>query len=111
MKTKNKKFKENIPYRLQRLKFLADKYGWKMLCETPKILVFESFHNWGYVAKSSVRMSINYLDLKVETMLHHPKKGFTCLAREGQFSMTLIENIFCNPRSHMPNQIRSTYVR
>lgn len=112
MKTKaNKRFKEDIPYRLQRLKILADKYGWETLCETPKMLVFESFHNWGYVAKSSVRMSINYLDLKVETMLNHPKRGFTSLAREGEFTVTLIEKIFRNPRTHTPNHIRSKYVR
>lgn len=110
-KNKNKKFKTDVEYRVYRLKRFGNIYGWRLTAEDRETLEFESVHNWGFITDSKVVMKIKYLIPAIETSLHHPKKGNTTLMREGEFSMKLIENVFRNPRTHMPDIIKSQYVQ
>lgn len=87
---------DNIP----RLKHLGKKYGWKLLCETADALIFQ---------KMFVVLKISLSEMEIETMLNHPKKGYTLLNRKGAFSMNLIEKIFRNPRVHTPKNIKAEY--
>lgn len=97
---KNKRFCEDLEYRIYRIKHLGKKYGWKFLSEIDE-LVF---------GNSEAILSIDPIKLTIETQLIHPKKGETKLIRSGDFTQNLIERIFRNPRAHMPAQITSQYL-
>lgn len=110
-KNRNKKFKMDIEYRLFRIKHLADKYKWKIFNEENGILEYVGMHNWEGMRNCAVILKINYLTFEVETILTHPTKGKTHLLRKGNFTSTLMENIFRNPRTHMPCEIQGQYIK
>ena len=100
-KNKNKQFIEDYDYRLYRIKHFGKKYGWKILSEIDG-MIFGSKEIW---------LRIDPKKMTVETELIHPKRGETKLIRHGDFTMNLIEKIFCNPRVHTPQEIDSQYVQ
>lgn len=103
----SKKFKEDIEYRIYRIKHFARKHGWKLINETTGILEFDILHAYG---NPKVIMTINYMAFEIETILNHPKRGITKLIRKGEFSMKIMERIFINPRAHMPDRIKGHYI-
>lgn len=103
-----KRFREDIQYRIQRLKHFGKKHGWKLTNETSLLLEFDITHIDG---NPKIYLKINYIDFGIETTLNHPKRGITKLNREGKFSMKLIEKVFVNPRVHMPQHIKAEYVK
>lgn len=105
-KNKEKKFIEDIEYRLYRIKHYAKKHSWELISTQEEII---EFHSLMLFDDSKVQMTINFLTFEIETSLNHPKLGPTKLKREGKFTMKLIESIFINPRTHMPPQIQAEY--
>lgn len=105
MNNSEKKFKEDIEYRIYRIKHLAKKHGWKLISQHGSDLNF----NLIWYGNTFTTIKINYISFDIETSLIHPKRGRTNLKRTGNFTMTLIEKIFTNPRMHMPAQINSLY--
>lgn len=97
---KNKRFCEDLEYRIYRIKHLGKKYGWKLLSDIDGLI----FGN------NEAILKIDAVNLIVETDLIHPKKGETKIRRQGNFTQNLIERIFRNPRAHMPPEIDSQYV-
>lgn len=105
-----KKFKTDLEYRIYRIRRFGNKFGWKFISESNNVIEFLSVHNWGYITNSTVTMKINYITFEIQTSLNHPKKGNTHLIRKGDFTMDLVEKIFRNPRTHMPETITSKYL-
>lgn len=101
--TKEKRFKQNMEYRIYRILHLAKKYGW--------ILKNHDEDKFEFRDKHDACLNINYRYLKVSTALNHAKWGSTILVRDGELSQKNIESIFRNPRSHMPPNIRSQYIK
>ncbi len=100
---KDKRFIQDMQYRIYRILHLGKKYGWKFQKEDSEKLEFKD--------KDNCTLSINYKYLKVATAINHPKWGNTVLIREGELSQKNIESIFRNPRSHMPDTVKSKYVK
>ena len=99
---KDNRFKNDTEYRIYRILHLAKKYGWKL--EKNDTDKFEFKNNEGCT------LHINYRYLKVATALNHPKHGNTVLERDGDLSQKNIESIFRNPRTHMPDKVKSKYI-
>lgn len=97
-----KRFKQDIEYRKTRIIHLGTKYHWFPLKynQPDNILSF---------ANKEAILTINIVNLIVQTEIIHPKKGETKLIRSGNFNCKLIERIFDNPRAHMPPSIISEY--
>lgn len=100
---KEKKFKQDIEYRIYRILHLGKKYGWEIKKHDIEKLEFQD--------KEGCILNINYKYLKVATALNHPKWGSTVMVRDGELSQKNIESIFRNPRSHMPAKIKSQYLK
>lgn len=101
------RFKNDINYRLYRIKHFGVKHGWRLEKEDGEVLEFSILHLYG---NPKIILKIKYISFEIETQLKHPARGFTKLLRHGKFSMKLIESIFINPRVHMPQRITGTYV-
>ena len=84
----------NNPYidRLDKIKIIAKKHGWRMIDHQPKIYLL-SF------GKENDRINVYYSKMTVGTCLDHPKKGKTQLYRK-RVGQLLLEKIFKNPRTH-----------
>lgn len=100
---KEQLFKTDISYRTYRILHLAHKYGWKLLKDDREKFEFED--------KEGTLLHVNYAHLHFTTVLEHPKWGKTILTRRGNLTQKLCENIFRNPRAHMPKKIKSEYKR
>lgn len=99
---KDKRFKDDLEYRIYRILHLSKKYGWKMEKSDGDKFDFK---------KEECVLSINYRHLKVATALNHPRWGNTVLERTGELTHNLIESIFRNPRAHMPKKkVQSKYL-
>lgn len=103
MKDKEKKFQTDSEYRIYRLRHFGKKYGWKEI-------VF--FNNTIWLQRNNEGLIIDLKELKIKSMLVHPKHGFTTLYRKGDFTQNIIESIFRNPRAHMDREkVKSEYVK
>lgn len=78
---------------LYQIRELAEKHGWKE-CDHQKNIGMISF------LKDESRMNIYYTKMTVATCINHPKKGRTQLFRKNVWSVSLLENLFFNPRLH-----------
>lgn len=101
--TKEKRFKEDSKYRIYRILHLAKKYRWSIRSNDGE--------KCDFINKEGSILCINYIYLKVSTALHHPKWGNTVLERNGELTEKNIESIFRNPRAHMPETVKSQYVK
>jgi len=106
---KPKSFREDIEYRIYCLKHFIKKYGWRIITETKTSIELERFIFYEKQA-TNVSLKITYDPIEVETILNHPFKGETKLLRIGDLSVRDVENIFRNPRTHMPDKIKSQYI-
>lgn len=100
-KSQEKRFQNDVEYRMARIKHLAAKHGWRLHIEGNKKFEFRN--------QDDVSLEINYSALEIQTSLTHPRWGNTDLKRSGKLTMKLIETIFSNPRAHMPKQVKSEY--
>lgn len=101
--SKEKRFREDSEYRIYRILHLAKKYGW--------ILENSDQEKFKFKDKAGSIIQINYLHLKIDTALNHPKWGKTTLERSGALTHKIVESIFRNPRKHMPSTVKSKYVK
>lgn len=75
-----------------RIKELASKHGWKLLChqENSYMLSFQ---------KPEMRINVYYTKMTVTTCINHPRQGKTQLFRRN-VDNKLMDKIFENPRIH-----------
>lgn len=92
------RFNTDMQYRNYRIQHLAKKHGWKIIFQDGSVFQFKN--------RDGAMLRINYLNLNTETSLMHPRWGDTVLFRTN-LNQSLIESIFINPRSHMPEEVTS----
>lgn len=98
---REKRFQEDCDYRVYRIKHFGKKYSWKFLSDIEEMV----FSN------TEATLRIDAVKLIIQTELRHPKMGETKLVRRGDFTMNMVEKIFCNPRAHMPSEIKAEHVK
>lgn len=100
---KERHFKNDLEYRIYRILHLAKKYKWTFKKTDGEKCEFEN--------KEGATLHVNYIHLKVTTVIDHPKWGNTILERTGELTQIIIESIFRNPRAHMPKKVKSKYIK